>query len=171
MGGTGSAGGLLTRDILRRVFPVEEGQQARRNAIMSPHELHHEGQRGLSHRDANGWRLATRGPRGKDGWRQDALLGTNASSGAAYTPMTQVIRMRDALCTIYHWVTTPDGDADPYTGLARPIAMRRPSDWSVRARSRSSVFGALCPCGTYWGRRGVLGRDGCTDKYSETLNE
>ena len=129
VGGTGSAGGLLTRDILRRVFPVEEGQQARRSAIMFPYELHHEGQRGLSHRDANGWRLVTRGPRGKDVWRQDALLGTNASSGAAYTPMTQVIRMRDALCTIYHWVTTPDGDADPYTGLARPIAMRRPSDY------------------------------------------
>jgi hypothetical protein len=128
-GGTGSAGGLLTRDILRRVFPVEEGQQARRSAIMCPHELHYEGQRGLSHRGANGWRLVTRGPRGEDGWRQDALLGTNASSGAAYTPMTQVIRMRDALCTIYHWVTTPDGDADPYTGLARPIAMRRPSDY------------------------------------------
>jgi hypothetical protein len=34
-GGTGSAGGLLTRDILRRVLPVEEGQQARRSAIMS----------------------------------------------------------------------------------------------------------------------------------------
>ena len=83
VGGTGSAGGLLTRDILRRVFPVEEGQQARRSAIMCPHELHYEGQRGLRHRGANGWRLATRGPRGKVGRRQDAVLGTNASSGAA----------------------------------------------------------------------------------------
>ena len=43
--------------------------------------------------------------------------------------------------------------------------------WSVRTGSRWSVFGVLCPCGTYWGRRGVLGRDGCTEKYSETLNE